>query len=252
MGLRRSVDGAGLPGQSPGPIVDAFFDGLTVADLHDDAHRNIVSLRESRNLYDDLTDSPAGWQAAIDLELAAKPHTHVSGRPVIDRPFEEAAYNEAIDYPFKHWYRTRYSDGSYGVWYGADSLPTSIHETAHHWRRNLLEDVGWENEEGVAIERKVYLVRCDAALLDFRPRLADYPALVDPISYHLTQQIGARIHHDGHPGLVNRSARCEGDIYAVFNPRVLSNPRALCFLTYRIEGQAVAVERRPGEVLMRI
>jgi hypothetical protein len=232
--------------------MDAFFHGLTVVDLHDDAHRNIVSLRESQDLYDDLTDSPEAWKAAIDLEMSVKPHTHVSGQPVIDRPFEEAAYNEAIDYPFNHWYRTRYSDGSFGVWYGADSLETSIHETVYHWRANLLEDVGWQMLDGVAIERKVYLVRCDAALFDFRPRLDAFPALVDPVSYHFTHQLGARIHHDGHPGLISRSARCRGDVYAVFNPRVLSNPRPQCYLTYRIEADSVVIERRPGEVLLYI
>lgn len=234
--------------------MDAFFNGLALSDTHGDTHRNIVSLRESQDLYDDLTSSPAGWQAASDMELATKPLTYRSGQPIIDRPFEEAAYDEAIDYPFKTWSKTRYSDGSFGVWYGADSLETSIYETAHHWRYKLLEDTDWQSLDGVVIERKIYLVRCDAALLDFRPKLDAFPGLIDPApsGYYLTQQVGTRIHHDGHPGLISRSARCAGDVYAIFNPQVLSNPRQVCYLTYRIEGGAVSVERQLGQVLLRI
>jgi len=232
--------------------MDELFDGLTVTDFHGDAHRNIVSLRVSEELYDDLSDKPEGWQAAIDLELASKPHTYASNQPIIDRPFEEADHNDAIDYPFRHWSKTRYSDGSYGIWYGSDTLETSVHETVHHWRCELLEDAGWQAIDGVAIERKAFLVRCDAALLDFRPKIEAHPALIDRSSYHLTHQVGARIHHDGHPGLISRSARCEGDVYAIFNRRILSNPRQLCYLTYQIAGDSVVVERQPGEIFLRI
>jgi len=232
--------------------MDAFFSGLSIADVHGDIHRNIVSLRESQDLYDDLSDSAAAWQAAIDLEMAAKPPLFISRQTIIDRPFEEATYNEAIDYPFKHWSKTRYSDGSYGVWYGADSLKTSIHETVYHWRHSLLADANWQNIASIVIERIVYLVRCDAALLNFLPKIADFPALIDPSNYYQTRQVGARIHHDGHPGLKSRSARCAGDIYAIFNQRVLSTPRQLCYLTYRSEQKHVVIERKPGKEMLRI
>lgn len=232
--------------------MDELFNGLTVKDFHEDIHRNIVSLRVSEDLFDDLSDNPDAWKAAIDLEIATKPHTYTSHQPVIARPFEEADYNEAIEYPFSHWSSSRYSNGSYGVWYGADTLETSIYETVHHWRSNLLMDANWQDVEGVEIDRKVYLVRCDAALLDFREKIRTHSALIDAASYHLTHQVGARIHHDGHPGLVSRSARCEGDICAVFNQRVLSNPRHHCYLSYRIEGSGIAVERQPSELILRI
>ena len=234
--------------------MDGLFEGLQVTDFHGDIHRNIVSPRKSQNLYDDLTDSPEGWQAAIDLEMSAKPRMYISNQPVIHRPFEEAVYNEAIDYPFKHWSKTRYSDGSFGVWYGADSLETSVHETAYHWRKNFLEDAGWHNMEGVITERKVYLVRCDAALLDFIPKLTAFPALIDsaPGAYYLTHPVGARMNHDGHPGLRSRSAHCAGDIYAIFNPKILSSPRPTCYLTYQIKAGSVIVERQPGVVLLRL
>ena len=232
--------------------MESLFNGLTITEIHKESHRNIVSLRVSQDLYDDLSALPEDWQVAIDLEIATKPHTNRSTQPIIDRPFEEAAYNEAIRYPFSHWSQSRYSDGSFGVWYGADTLETSIYETVHHWRRGLLDDAGWGDIEGVIIERKVYLVHCDAGLLNFLPELEDFPALVDPDSYHLTHQVGARIHHEGHPGLVTRSARCEGNVNAIFNPRVLTNPRDMCYLTYETQAGVVNVVRQSGEVVLRI
>ncbi|MDT8384537.1 MAG: RES family NAD+ phosphorylase [Gammaproteobacteria bacterium] len=232
--------------------MDTLFDGITITDFHDDTFRNIVSMRVSENLFDDITDTPETADLATAVEVGAKPHTHTSHQPIIDRPFEEATYHEAIKYPFDTWTKTRYSDGTYGVWYGTDSLQTSIYETVHHWRKGLLEDAGWEDVEGVISERKVYNVRIDAGLLNFLPRLDAFPSLIDPEHYHYTHQIGARIKHDGHPGLISRSARCEGTVYAIFNARVLSNPRPACFLSYRIESGSVSIERQPGEIILRI
>ncbi len=232
--------------------MDGLFDGLGVTDIHANLHRNIVSLRKSENLYDDLTDNEDGWQAAIDLEKSTKPHTFESSQPIIDRPFEEARYYEAIGYPFDHWTKTRYSDGSFGVWYGADTLETSIYETVYHWHKGFLEDTNWQGREGIISERSVYEVRVDAALLAFIEKTAEFPALIDPHSYHQTQQVGARIHHDGHPGLITHSVRCEGEVYAIFNQAVLSHPRQKCYLTYRTLGNAVIVERQSGVELLKI
>ena len=232
--------------------MDSFFNKLSNTDFHDDLHRNIVSIRESQDLFDDLTSNPAGWIAAIDLTLSTKPHTRISHQPAIDRPFEEADFNDAIAYPFKNWSSSRYSNGSYGVWYGGDTLNTTIFETAYHWRTNLLQDAGWDTLDGITIERKVYLVKCNAILLNFRLRISSYPALIDPKSYNLTQQVGSRIHAEGHPGLVTQSARCPGNIFAIFQAQVLSNPRQLCYLTYRTDKGSVVVERQPGKTLLTI
>lgn len=146
---------------------------------------------------------------------------------------------------------SRYSDGTFGVWYGADRVETTVFETVHHWRRQLLDDAGF-NKPGVQMERKVYKVRCDAALLDLRGSVGAYPGLVHPSDYTLTHQVGARMYREGHPGLVVTSARCEGECYAILNKTVLSNPRQVCFLTYITKENGVVVERTPGTTWMTI
>jgi hypothetical protein len=121
----------------------------------------------------------------------------------------------------------------------------------HHWYHGLLGDAGF-CDEGVIAERKVYAVRCDAALLDFRPLAADYPDLVHRTDYSFTQSIGARLHREGHPGLATMSARCAGENFAVLNPAVLSTPRHTCYLTYRIGKGQIEIEKQVGQTWLRI
>ncbi|MCO5120824.1 MAG: RES family NAD+ phosphorylase [Burkholderiaceae bacterium] len=223
-----------------------LFAELPLADFHQDVARNIVSLHRSEDLFDDLSDDPAEWELAQTVEDEAKPPPYRSGTPLIHRPFEDADWFNAIAWPFRHWQATRFSDGSHGVWYGADTIETTVCESAYHWYRGLLSDAGYEHEAVVA-ERKVYSVACDAALLDFRGATANHPDLLHPTDYSFAQAVGARIHREGHPGLLIQSVRRPGgENVAVFNPAVLSNPRLACQLAYRLEAGRILVEKRPG------
>lgn len=234
-------------------MIQALFERLTLRDFHDDVLRNIKTVRSSQDLYDDLSDDPRDWQAAITAELTVKPD--YSDPDIIRRPFEESDHFNAIGFPFEHWNVSRYSDGRYGVWYGGDTLETTIHETVYHWRRFLAAAEGFATHDREIVgERRVFRVRCDAALLDFRPRVADFPALIAPDDYHYTHEVGRRVKREGHPGILSKSARCDGGQFAVFRADVLSDPRNCCDLTYRIDPRhgVVDVERQVGVRLMRL
>ena len=72
----------------------------------------------------------------------------------------------------------------------------------------------------VIAERKVYMVACSAALLDFRSASNEHSGLLHPSDYEFCQLVGARIHREGHPGLLTRSVRRpDGENVAIFNPR---------------------------------
>lgn len=227
--------------------MNSLFARLTLADVHQDVARNIVSLRQSQDLFDDLTDEPVEWLLAQRVEDEVKPPPYRSRTPIIDRPFEDAAWFNAIVWPFKHWRASRFSDGSYGVWYGSESVETTVHESAFHWVRGLLGDAGFEHTNAIA-ERAVYSVSCSAALLDFRQAADAHPDLLHASDYTFCQSVGARIYREGHPGLLTRSVRRPaGENLGVFNPAVLSNPRYNCQLTYRLEGERISVEKQPGK-----
>lgn len=205
-----------------------------------------MSLLQSQDLFDDLTDDPAEWLLAQKVEDDIKPSPYRSRTPIIDRPFEDAEWFNAIAWPFKHWQVSRFSDGAYGVWYGAESIETTVYESAYHWYQGFLSDAGFERMAVVA-ERKVYSVACNAALLDFRKTVNQHLDLLHPSDYTFCQTVGARIHHEGHPGLLTQSVRRpSGENVAIFNPDVLSNPRQNCQLTYRLVGDQIMVEQQPG------
>jgi hypothetical protein len=215
-------------------------------DFDNDAYRNIVSLRESEDLFSDLSDGDEHLSAvAAAAEMRVK-----SAIPAgfIQRGFH---YTTSITYPFEHepYLKTRYGNGSFGVWYGALSLDTSIHETAFHM---VKEEAGIEDNHGPIIrERAVYLVHCRALLLDLTGKAKVFPGLVAD-DYGLTQQIGERLHKEGHPGLLAPSARHAGGTTLVaLTPAVLNNPRSFCYLTYSCDPvrRTVTIERQPGEIL---
>lgn len=226
--------------------MNSLFAKLTLADVHQDVARNIVSLRESQDLFDDLTEDPAHWLLAEKVEDEVKPPPYRSRTPEIDRPFEDAQWFNAIPWPFKNWQASRYSDGTYGVWYGSKSVETTVYESVHHWYKGLLGDAGYDRQVVIA-ERKVYMVACSAALLDFRSAVHHHTDLLHPSDYTFCQSVGARIHREGHPGLLTPSVRRpDGENVAIFNPDVLSNPRLSCQLSYRLEGDLIVVEKQPG------
>lgn len=232
--------------------MDSLFAELALADVRQEAARNIASPRQPHDLYDDLSTDPADWLRAERLEDEVRPPSQQSQTPVIDGPFEDAAWFSAIEWPFRYWQLSRFSDGSYGVWYGSDSVETSVYESAYHWYGGLLTDAGFEREVVVA-ERTVFLVSCTAALLDLRRASHRYPALLDPNEYGYCQSVGARIHREGHPGLVIQSVRRpDGENLAIFNPSVLSQPRHHCHLTYLLQHGQIEVKKQPNSIWLNL
>ena len=218
------------------------------SDFNNDVFRNITSLRESVDLFDDLTGGGefAGGVAVV-AEMRVKSDIP-SG--LINRGFH---YSKAIGYPFETepYLNTRYSNGSFGVWYGSIELDTAIHETAYHM---LIDELRVEGISGVITrERAVYLVCCKAVLIDLTGKEKRFPELVSN-DYSLTHQIGERLHNEGHPGLLAPSARCKGTNLVAFTPSILSDPRNHCYLTYKCDKskRSIMVERQPGETVSRL
>lgn len=221
-------------------------------DSRGDWLRNIVSLRKAVDLFADLVARPEDTRVLIEHELATKPTR--GPVPIINRPFEEAALYDpiqaAIEWPFEHPCRTRYSDGSFGVWYGARTLETSIRETVHHFRRDTLaSEIAAQSRTPIYQERRVHRVHCSAMLVDLRSLCATEPRLLDPQDYSYCQSLGLQLRQAALPGVQSLSARdAGGEVAGVFLREALSDPRDVCYLTYVLEPASgrVDVERTPG------
>ena len=217
-----------------------------LADFDQDVSRNIVSTSQNQSLFDDLTEDPAEQSLADRVEAHATPGAMHPTGDVIHRPFEDARWSNAIAWPFENRHASRYSDGTYGVWYGSESVETTVYESVYHWYKGLLSDAEFTGHSVVA-ERQVYAVHCNAALIDLRDVVDEHPNLLHPTDYTWCQSIGARIHREGHPGLVTLSVRRPvGHNVAIFTPNVLSQPRLISALTYRLDSDRVTVETAPG------
>ena len=230
----------------------ALFAQFTLAVVDRDVARNIVAFREPQNVFDDLSERADEWKVAEQVQDEVGLPRHRSKTPIIDRPFEDANWLNAIHWPLKNNQQSRFSDGTFGVWYGSETIETTVYESAFHWYSGLLSAAGFEREVVVS-ERTIYSVTCEASLLDCRKAVSAFPELLHPSDYSYTQSVGARIHHEGHPGLIMQSVRrTDGENIAVFNPAVLTNPREIGHLTYKLDRDSIIVEKHPGKTWMTL
>jgi len=211
-----------------------------------DVYRNIVGIRDSQDLYDDLTDYPDDYALAQEVEGYTKPV--LTGSGLINRPFDYGV----IDYPFdtQYWAQTRFSDGSFGVFYGSQSLETTIYETVYHTLLDLDAANFLSHHESIIRERRVCLVKVDAILYECTEKTDDFPDLISPHDYRFTNKVGQYISENDRDGLITKSARCEGVNTPIFRRDRLDRPRDHCFLTYTVDttNSAVLVERAVGQI----
>jgi hypothetical protein len=110
---------------------------------------------------------------------------------------------------------SRFSDGSYGVYYCAQTLDTALAEVRYRQERFLRRT----NEGPLRLELRLYLTNLDGKLVDVR-KLPEYHL---PDDYGPGQRLGRVLREGGKDGVLYRSVRHEGRLCAaVFRPVVLS------------------------------
>lgn len=216
-------------------------------DFDQDLYRNIVSLRKSEDLFDDLIDGDASAsEIATATEMRVK--NDLPGG-MIQHGFH---YSTAITYPFETQpcMASRYSDGSFPIWYGSLELETTVYETAFHM---LQFELASSVDEIITRQRAIYKVHCAALLIDLTHKRRNHPQLLAE-NYEFTQQIGHRLAREGHPGLLAPSARCAGNNAVIFNANVLNNPRLHFYLNYIFNprSRTIRVERKAGVEWMSV
>jgi hypothetical protein len=107
---------------------------------------------------------------------------------------------------------SRFSDGSYGVFYAARELETAIRETVYHRERFL----GFTKEPAQRLQMRCYLTSINRQFHDIR---AGCPTLHDPDSYAASQAFARRLRAAGSDGIVYDSVRkAGGQCVAAFWP----------------------------------
>lgn len=133
---------------------------------------------------------------------------------------------------------SRFSDGSYGLFYAAGDLETAIAETRHH-RAAFLRATA---QGPIELDMRVYLADLAGELHDLRGQQARYPLVYHPEDYGAGQQLARRLRQAGSNGLAYDSVRRPGGACAaVFRPRLLSNARQERHLCYRWDGRTISL-----------
>lgn len=131
---------------------------------------------------------------------------------------------------------SRFTDGSFGVYYAATELDTAIAETKYHRERFL----AYTEEEPIEIDQRVYTATLTCDLHDLRGFRAAYPKILHPTDYSESRKLGGRLRAGGSNGVIYDSVRAQGGTcVGVFRPRCLSDCTQERHLTYRWDGKRI-------------
>lgn len=140
---------------------------------------------------------------------------------------------------FTHATPSRFSDGSFGIYYAARHLDTAISETVYH-----VEVFYRATQEASAdVDMRVYEAQIRGKFDDLLTLASDDP-LLDPQSYARSQPYGKTLYdRDELDGIVYPSVRDAKHRPAVacFRPRIISNCHSQAYLLYRWDGTRQAI-----------
>jgi hypothetical protein len=132
---------------------------------------------------------------------------------------------------------SRFSDGTYGVFYAANDLDTAIAETKHHRERFMRATA----QAHLELDMRVYLVDLDSELHDLRGQKTVQPLVYHDANYAAGQHLARTLRKEGSNGIAYDSVRHDGgECAAVFRPPFLSNCRQERHLCYVWDGQKIA------------
>ncbi len=124
---------------------------------------------------------------------------------------------------------SRFTDGSYGVYYAGDSLETAIAETAFHRARFLAAT----NEPDQEITMREYLCTVCEPLHDLHGKAFEDLFDPDPTNYGRPQRFGATLRSAASWGVYYPSVRREqGSCIGLFRPKAITPPKQGRHLRY--------------------
>ena len=145
---------------------------------------------------------------------------------------------------------SRFSDGSYGVYYAAHALETAIAEVSHH-RAVFLSHTA---EPAIDVDLRLIGTNLDAELHDLR-HLGDAGAKIfHPEHYASSQALGRSLRAAGSWGVQFPSVRHAGGLcVGVFRPRALGRAKAGAHIALHWDGQRIThwYEKRTPQALQQ-
>ncbi len=205
------------------------------------SYRLIASRYPTVGLYDAIAD-PADLDVVFAIEALTNPRIRNElGQLQLVAPEDRisGAGSTPIMAAFTHLNPegSRFSDGSYGVYYAAQDLHTAVAEVSHHRAQFLTRTA----EPPIDIDLRLITSVLQARLHDLRGRIRGAPALLDPNDYRAGQALGRQLRAAGSWGVLYPSVRRPGGLCAgVFRPRALQPARESLHIALHWDGRRIS------------
>jgi RES domain len=191
-------------------------------------------------LFERVSDNPDAWEALAALEQATNPRVRDDVGDINLVPADRRVAGAGAAWvmaPFTHVNPkgSRFSNGTFGVYYAARDLITAIRETVYHFEKFALDS----NDPPRREYMRVLLGKVDNAFddLDSVPHSKE---LLNPNSYAASQPFGADRRKVGSNGISYPSVRhAGGRCIAAFWPNVVGIPIQERHLQYDWDGKSV-------------
>lgn len=226
-----------MPRERPGP------DLPTRHVVWPKAWRIIASRYPPIDLFERVSDNPEVWDALIALEQATNPRVRDDvGEISLVPPDKRIAGPNAswVMAPFTHINKrgSRFSNGSFGVYYAAEKLDTAIAETVYHFSKLAADSRDPPRREDMRVlVGSIGHIFEDVDVLDDTVK----KDLLDPNSYAKSQSFAVARRDAGSDGLVYPSVRHRGgQCIAAFWPNVVGIPVQERHLKYEWNGNKVS------------
>jgi hypothetical protein len=206
------------------------------------AWRIVASRYPPIDLFERLTPDTKVWEALIALEQLTNPRIRNEVGNISLVPQEERVTGPGASYvmaSFTHLNPkgSRFSDGSYGVYYAASELETAVAETVFHFE-------GFARDSGDPPRAEDMRVLVGTVAEDFEDVAAlpepERARILDPVYYGAAQTYGRALRDAGGNGVVYSSVRrTGGECIGAFRPRAVGLPTQERHLKYRWNGERV-------------
>lgn len=211
-------------------------------------HRIIRSRFPPIDLFEDIAD-PADWDAILSAEAKTNPRIAESVGMLDLVPEERRVAGDGASWamaPFTHTSTdrpSRFTDGSYGVYYAGNCLEVALFETMHHHAKFMAatsEAPGWVSD-----------FRELVGVLDSQLHDVTSVPLSDPIydkdNHAASQKLAQDLRDKGSNGIVYTSVRySDGLAVALFWPDVAGIPTQGQHFSYYWDGSTVSQVKNLG------
>ena len=204
------------------------------------AWRVIASRYPPIDLFERLTPDPAVWEALTALEQATNPRVRDAIGEIALVPPEDRVAGPGASYvmaSFTHLnpMGSRFSDGTFGVYYAASDLETAVAETVFHFEA-FARDAG---DPARMEDMRVLVGEVAEDFEDVAALPADKQArILAPDDYAAGRAFGRAQREAGAMGVTYPSVRRDtGACVGAFRPRAVGLPHQERHLKYRWNGE---------------